>query len=73
MRTLGSPPERVAEATPVPDEWVRALSAAGVEQERATARLHGMLLRVARAETRRRGGHYNQRISGPEYALIPTR
>jgi len=51
-------------ATPVPDEWVRALSAAGVERERATARLHEMLLRVARAETRRRSGQL--RISGPE-------
>jgi hypothetical protein len=37
MRAAGSPPERVAEETPVPDEWVRALSADGVERERATA------------------------------------
>lgn len=49
---------------PVPDEWVRALSAGGVERERAAARLHQMLLRVARAEAGRRSGQL--RISGPE-------
>ena len=49
---------------PVPDEWVRALSAGGVERERAAARLHEMLLRVARAEAGRRSGQL--RISGPE-------
>jgi RNA polymerase sigma-70 factor (ECF subfamily) len=54
----------VADDTPVPDEWVRALSADGVERERAAARLHEMLLRVARAEARRRSGQL--RISGPE-------
>jgi RNA polymerase sigma-70 factor (ECF subfamily) len=46
------------------DEWIRALSADGAERERAAARLHEMLLRVARAEVRRRGGQL--RISGPE-------
>ena len=46
-------------------EWVRALSAAdGTERERAAARLHELLLRVARAEARRRSGKL--RISGPE-------
>lgn len=46
-------------------EWVRGLSAAdGAERERAAARLHGLLLRVARAEARRRSGQL--RISGPE-------
>ena len=49
---------------PVPDEWVRALSAGGVERERAAARLHQILLRVARAEAGRRSGQL--RISGPE-------
>jgi RNA polymerase sigma-70 factor, ECF subfamily len=43
---------------------VRALSGGGVERERAAARLHEMLLRVARAEAGRRGGQL--RISGPE-------
>ena len=64
MRAAGSPPDRVANDTPVRDEWVRALSAAGVERERATARLHEMLLRVARAECRRRGPRLQ--ITGPE-------
>ena len=48
----------------MPDEWVRALSADRAERDRATARLHEMLLRVARAEVRRRSGQL--RISGPE-------
>jgi RNA polymerase sigma-70 factor, ECF subfamily len=64
MTAPGAPPENVVAATPLADEWVRALSAAGGERERATARLHEMLLRVARAEVRRRGGRL--RISGPE-------
>jgi RNA polymerase sigma-70 factor, ECF subfamily len=64
MWATGSSPERVADETPVPDEWVRALSGGRVEREDATARLHEMLLRVARAEARRRGGQL--RISGPE-------
>jgi RNA polymerase sigma-70 factor (ECF subfamily) len=64
MTAAGSPPERVADDTTVSDEWVRALSAAGAERERAAARLHEMLLRVARAEARRRSGQL--RISGPE-------
>jgi RNA polymerase sigma-70 factor, ECF subfamily len=68
MRAAGSPPERVADGRPVPDadtdEWVRALSADGAEREHAASRLHEMLLRVARAEVRRRSGQL--RISGPE-------
>ncbi len=64
MRAPGSSPERVADETPVPDEWVRALSGGRVEREDAIARLHEMLLRVARAEARRRSGQL--RISGPE-------
>ena len=68
MRAAGSPAERVADGTLGPDaemdDWVRALSAGGAERERAASRLHEMLLRVARAETRRRGGLL--RISGPE-------
>jgi RNA polymerase sigma-70 factor (ECF subfamily) len=46
------------------EDWVRALSGGGAERERATVRLHELLLRVARAEVRRRGGQL--RISGPE-------
>jgi RNA polymerase sigma-70 factor (ECF subfamily) len=54
----------VAQETPVPDEWVQALSGGRAEREDATARLHEMLLRVARVEARRRRGQL--RISGPE-------
>ena len=46
------------------DSWVRALGAQGASRERAAARLHEMLLRVARAEVHRRG--WQLRISGPE-------
>jgi RNA polymerase sigma-70 factor (ECF subfamily) len=45
-------------------EWVRALSAPGGERELAAARLHELLLGVARAECYRRRGQL--RISGPE-------
>jgi RNA polymerase sigma-70 factor (ECF subfamily) len=45
-------------------EWLRGLSGAGAERDRAVARLHEMLLRVARAELRRRGAHTP--IGGPE-------
>jgi RNA polymerase sigma-70 factor, ECF subfamily len=44
--------------------WVRALSEPGDERERAAARLHEMLLRVARGEVHRRSGRL--RVSGPE-------
>ena len=45
-------------------EWVRALAGTGPSREAALARLHGMLLRIARGEVRRRGPRL--RISGPE-------
>ena len=69
MRAAGSPPQGAGDGRPVlPDaetaDWVRALSADGAAREQAAARLHEMLLRVARAETRRRSGQL--RISGPE-------
>jgi RNA polymerase sigma-70 factor, ECF subfamily len=68
MRAAGSPPPGAADGRQVPDaetaDWVRSLSADGAEREQAAARLHGMLLRTARAETRRRSGQL--RISGPE-------
>jgi RNA polymerase sigma-70 factor (ECF subfamily) len=44
--------------------WVRALGSTGAERELAAARLHELLLRVARSEARRRSGQL--RISGPE-------
>lgn len=44
--------------------WLSALSGAGTTREQALARLHGMLLRVARAELGRRAGRHP--ITGPE-------
>jgi RNA polymerase sigma-70 factor (ECF subfamily) len=44
--------------------WVRALTASGAEGEAALARLHELLLRIARRETHRRGSQL--RITGPE-------
>ena len=48
----------------IPADWVGALTAGGAGREQAAARLHQMLLRVARSEARRRSGQL--RISGPE-------
>src|SRR5437899_2813831 len=57
---------RVARSALDPEsaEWVRALTATGTEREAALARLHELLLRIARGEVHRRGGQL--RISGPE-------
>jgi RNA polymerase sigma-70 factor, ECF subfamily len=67
MTKTGPPPWR-GSREPVPDaeteDWVRALSVDTAPREQAAARLHEMLLRAARAETRRRSGQL--RISGPE-------
>lgn len=66
MKAVSSPARsHGGEAGDESAEWVRGLGAAdGAERERAAARLHGLLLRVARAEARRRSGQL--RISGPE-------
>jgi RNA polymerase sigma-70 factor, ECF subfamily len=45
-------------------EWVRALESSGVVREQALARLHELLLRIARGELRRRSGQHP--ITGPE-------
>jgi RNA polymerase sigma-70 factor (ECF subfamily) len=45
-------------------EWIRALGGAGAERDTALTRLHGLLVRVAYGELRRRGGQL--RIDGPE-------
>ena len=45
-------------------EWLRALAEAGPRREAALARLHEMLVRVARGEAARRGPRL--RIAGPE-------
>jgi RNA polymerase sigma-70 factor (ECF subfamily) len=47
-----------------PDDWVAALQNPGTGRDEAVARLHEVLLRVARAELRRRHGQLN--VAGPE-------
>ena len=44
--------------------WLSALTCVGAEREAALTRLHGMLVRIARAEVRRRGPQVQ--ITGPE-------
>lgn len=44
--------------------WIRELSGAGPQREAALARLHDLLLRIARSELQRRGSQL--RITGPE-------
>jgi RNA polymerase sigma-70 factor (ECF subfamily) len=53
-----------ARLDPESAEWLRALAGPGPQHEAALARLHGMLVRIARAEVRRRGPRV--RITGPE-------
>ena len=48
----------------VSEHWVRTLTGTSPERERQVARLHELLLKVAKGEVRRRGGRL--RISGPE-------
>jgi len=45
-------------------EWVRSLRRSGSERDAALERLHGLLLRAARAELRRRNSR--SLIAGPE-------
>ena len=45
-------------------EWLRALAATGPPRDAALARLHAMLVRIARREAARRGPRL--RLSGPE-------
>ncbi len=45
-------------------EWVQALAGPGSQREEALARLHGLLVRIALADARRRGPRH--RITGPE-------
>ena len=56
-----SPPPRL---DPDSGQWVRVLSGTGPQREAGLARLHELLLRIARAELQRRSGRF--RITGPE-------
>ena len=56
-----SPPLRF---DPDSEQWVRVLSGTGPQREACLARLHELLLRIARAELQRRSGQF--RITSPE-------
>ncbi len=56
-----SPPAR---SDPGSDRWVQMLSGTGPEREAGLARLHDLLLRIARGELQRRSG--GLRVTGPE-------
>ena len=56
-----SPPAR---SDPGSDRWVQMLSQTGSEREAELARLHDLLLRIARGELQRRSGQL--RVTGPE-------
>lgn len=64
-------PPRIARSDPGPpvagngdQDWVRALAGTGRELEAAVGQLHAMLLRVSRAELRRRSARVP--VAGPE-------
>jgi RNA polymerase sigma-70 factor (ECF subfamily) len=63
-------PAVAAGASPPPgldpdsDQWVRSLAGTGAQREAALERLHGLLLRIARGEVRRRAGRLP--VAGPE-------
>ena len=52
------------ELDPDSQQWIQMLSGPGPQPEEGLARLHALLLRVARGEMRRRGGRLQ--ITGPE-------
>lgn len=56
-----SPPSRSDSDS---EQWVRVLGGTGPQREAGLARLHDLLLRIARAELQRRSGQF--RITGPE-------
>lgn len=54
----------VAQVDPDSAEWLRVLIGTGPQREAALARLHGILVRIARAEAGRRGP--GLQLAGPE-------
>jgi RNA polymerase sigma-70 factor (ECF subfamily) len=68
MLPADHPADRTSVVPPVLDpdsaEWVRTLTSFGAEREAALARLHELLLRIARRETHRRSSQL--RVTGPE-------
>src|SRR6266702_2255496 len=62
-RTVHESPAAAARPDAESAEWLRRLADSGPQREAALARLHGLLVRIARAEVTRRG---RLAISGPE-------
>ena len=62
--TVHPTPTGGAGLDPESAEWVQALADTGPQREAAVARLHGMLVRIAQGEVRRRSPRL--RITGPE-------
>jgi len=61
---VGENPAAVARLDRESAEWLRALASTGPPREAALARLHGLLVRIAPGECRRRARQL--RITGPE-------
>jgi RNA polymerase sigma-70 factor (ECF subfamily) len=62
--TVHETPVTATRLDPESAEWLRALADTGRQREAALVRLHELLVRIARAEVRRRGPRI--RITGPE-------
>jgi RNA polymerase sigma-70 factor, ECF subfamily len=61
---VGQTPAAAARLDPESAEWLQALSGTGTKREAALVQLHGLLVRIAQGEIRRRGPRL--RIAGPE-------
>ena len=61
---VGETPAAAARLDPQSAEWLQALAGTGEQREAAVERLHGLLVRIAQGEVRRRGPRL--RITGPE-------
>ena len=61
---VGQTPAAAARLDPESAEWLQALSGTGTKREAALVQLHGLLVRIAQGEVRRRGPRL--RIASPE-------
>ena len=61
---VGQTPAAAARLDPESAEWLQALSGTGTKRKAALVQLHGLLVRIAQGEVRRRGPRL--RIAGPE-------
>ena len=61
---VGQTPAAAARLDPESAEWLQALSGTGTKRKAALVQLHGLLVRIAQGEVRRRGPRL--RIASPE-------